>query len=69
MYLKGIDTAVVTEVLKNAPYEIQVINDKIIESQQNAADLFVEQQVFTTKIDVTDVVDNQFIEKVLEGAE
>jgi len=67
--LKGIDTAVVTEVLKNAPYEIQVINDKIIESQQNAADLFVEQQVFTTKIDVTDVVDNKFIEKVLEGAE
>lgn len=67
--LKGIDPTIVTAVLKNAPYEIQVINDKIIESQQNSADLFVEQGVFTNKIDVTDVIDNQFIEKVLEGAE
>ena len=67
--LKEIDPLVVEEVLKNAPYEVQIVNDKVISSQQNAADLFVEQKVFTNKIDVTEVVENKFIENVLKGAE
>lgn len=67
--LKGIDPATVEEILKNTPYELQVINDKVIASQQSAADLFVEQGVFSNKIDVTKVVDNQFVEKLLKGAE
>ncbi len=67
--LKGIDKEIVTEVLKNTPYEMRIISDKIIDSQQNAADLFVEQGVFDKKIDVKNVVDNQFIEKLLEGDE
>ena len=67
--LKDIDSIIVEEVLKNTPYEIQVINDTVITSQQNAADLFVEQGVFSNEIDVTEVVDNQFVEKLLKGVE
>ena len=67
--LKEIDSSVVEEVLKNAPYEVQIINEKVISSQQSAADLFVEEKVFTNKIDVTEVVENKFIENVLKGAE
>jgi sulfonate transport system substrate-binding protein len=67
--LKEIDPVTVEEVLKNTPYKMQVINDKVIASQQSAADLFVEQGVFSNKIDVTEVVDNQFIEKLIKGAE
>ena len=67
--LKEIDISVVEEVLKNAPYEVQIINEKVIDSQQRAADLFIEQKVFTNKIDVTEVVENKFIENVLKGAE
>ncbi|MGM9944409.1 MAG: aliphatic sulfonate ABC transporter substrate-binding protein [Lysinibacillus sp.] len=67
--LKEIDPVIVEEVLKNTPYKMQVINDKVIASQQNAADLFVEQEVFSNNIDVKEVVDNQFVEKLLKGAE
>lgn len=67
--LKDIDPIIVEEVLKNTPFKMQVINDKVIDSQQSAADLFVEQGVFSNKIDVTEVVDNQFVEKLLKGAE
>jgi len=67
--LKGIDPTVVEEVLKNTPYKMQAIDENVISSQQSAADLFVEQDVFSNKINVEEVVDNRFIEKVLKGAE
>ncbi|MED3662852.1 aliphatic sulfonate ABC transporter substrate-binding protein [Ureibacillus sp. FSL K6-8385] len=67
--LKGLDPVVVEEVLKNTPYEMQVIEEDVIESQQRVADLFVEQGVFGNKIDVETVVENRFIEKLLKGGE
>lgn len=67
--LKGIDPVVVEEVLKNTPYEIQVIDEDVISSQQRVADLFVEQDVFNNGIKVEEVVENRFVEKLLKGGD
>nr|MBO2505077.1 aliphatic sulfonates ABC transporter substrate-binding protein [Bacilli bacterium] len=67
--LKGIDPVIVEEVLKNTPYEMQVIDEDVISSQQRVADLFVEQGVFSNGINVEEVVENKFAEKLLKGGE
>lgn len=67
--LKSLEPQVVESVLANTPYELQVISDEYITEQQRSADLLYRLQVINKEIDTADVVENKFIEVILEGTE
>ena len=67
--LKSLDVQVVESVLANTPYELQVISEEYIAEQQRSADLLFNLQVINTEINTKDVVENRFIETILEGTE
>lgn len=67
--LKTLDVQVVESVLANTPYELQVISEEYIAEQQRSADLLFNLQVINTEINTKDVVENRFIETILEGTE
>ncbi len=67
--LKSLDPKVVESVLANTPYEPHVISEEYIAGQQRAADLLHELKVIDKEIDTADVVENKFIEVILEGGE
>lgn len=63
---KRLDEAVVANALKNNPTINLPISDEIIASQQKTADFQYDLKFINKKIDVREVVDNQYIEKALK---
>ncbi|TRZ38602.1 aliphatic sulfonate ABC transporter substrate-binding protein [Niallia circulans] len=64
--LKNTDEEIISRVLENSVPENTAISDDIIKEQQATADLLLEQGGLTKKLDVADVVNNTYIEKVLQ---
>ncbi len=62
--IKKLDKKVVENVLNNTEQLNEPINEEIIQSQQETADFQYKLGVIDKEIDVSEVVDNQFIEKV-----
>lgn len=67
--IKELDETVVESVLNNTEALNEPITEEIIQAQQETADFQYELGVIDKEIDVSEVVDNQFIERVKEGAE
>ncbi|OXS75698.1 aliphatic sulfonate ABC transporter substrate-binding protein [Domibacillus enclensis] len=67
--IKELDKTVVESVLNNTEALNEPITEEIIQAQQETADFQYELGVIDKEIDVSEVVDNQFIERVKEGAE
>lgn len=67
--IKELDETVVESVLNNTEALNEPITEEIIQVQQETADFQYELGVIDKEIDVSEVVDNQFIERVKEGAE
>lgn len=64
--LKNLDKKVVTQVLNNTEPLNKPISKKIINAQQHTADFQYQTKAIQRKIDVNQVVDNSFIEKMLK---
>lgn len=64
--LKQLDEKVVTQVLNNTEPLNEPISKKIINAQQHTADFQYQTKAIQRKIDVNQVVDNSFIEKMLK---
>ncbi|KQU10673.1 MULTISPECIES: aliphatic sulfonate ABC transporter substrate-binding protein [Bacillus] len=64
--LKQLDQKVVTQVLNNTEPLNEPISKKIINVQQHTADFQYQTKAIQRKIDVNQVVDNSFIEKMLK---
>lgn len=64
--LKQLDQKVVTQVLNNTEPLNEPISKKIINAQQHTADFQYQTKAIQRKIDVNQVVDNSFIEKMLK---
>ncbi|MCM3214618.1 aliphatic sulfonate ABC transporter substrate-binding protein [Niallia taxi] len=64
--LKNTDEEIISRVLENSVPENTPISDDIIKEQQATADLLLEQGGLTKKLEVADVVNNTYIEKVLK---
>ncbi|KKD41758.1 aliphatic sulfonate ABC transporter substrate-binding protein [Bacillus sp. FSL L8-0167] len=64
--LKNLDKKVVTQVLNNTEPLNKPISKKIINAQQHTADFQYKKKAIQRKIDVNQVVDNSFIEKMLK---
>lgn len=64
--LKNLDKKVVTQVLNNTEPLNKPISKKIINAQQHTADFQYKTKAIQRKIDVNQVVDNSFIEKMLK---
>ncbi|MEH7806817.1 aliphatic sulfonate ABC transporter substrate-binding protein [Bacillus safensis] len=64
--LKNLDKKVVTQVLNNTEPLNKPISKKIINAQQHTADFQYKKKAIQRKIDVNEVVDNSFIEKMLK---
>ncbi|MEY2239547.1 aliphatic sulfonate ABC transporter substrate-binding protein [Bacillus altitudinis] len=64
--LKQLDQKVVTQVLNNTEPLNEPISKKIINDQQHTADFQYQTKAIQRKIDVNQVVDNSFIEKMLK---
>ncbi|WP_411801839.1 aliphatic sulfonate ABC transporter substrate-binding protein [Bacillus safensis] len=64
--LKNLDKKVVTQVLNNTEPLNKPISKKIIIAQQHTADFQYKTKAIQRKIDVNQVVDNSFIEKMLK---
>ncbi|WP_423231217.1 aliphatic sulfonate ABC transporter substrate-binding protein [Bacillus safensis] len=64
--LKNLDKKVVTQVLNNTKPLNKPISKKIINAQQHTADFQYQTKAIQRKIDVNQVVDNSFIEKMLK---
>ncbi|MDE0642209.1 aliphatic sulfonate ABC transporter substrate-binding protein [Bacillus sp. CNPSo 3703] len=64
--LKQLDQKVVTQVLNNTEPLNVPISKKIINAQQHTADFQYQTKAIQRKIDVNQVVDNSFIEKMLK---
>ncbi|WLV23919.1 aliphatic sulfonate ABC transporter substrate-binding protein [Aciduricibacillus chroicocephali] len=62
--MKGLDKKVIKNVLDNTKPLNEPITDRIIKAQQETADLQLELKAIGKKIDVSEVVDNQFIKKI-----
>lgn len=62
--IKELDEKVVESVLNNTEALNEPITDEIIQAQQETADFQYKLGVIDKEIDVSEVVDNQFIEKV-----
>lgn len=65
-HLKNLDKKVVTQVLNNTEPLNKPISKKIINAQQHTADFQYQTKAIQRKIDVNQVVDNSFIEKMLK---
>ncbi len=65
--LRKLDQNVVRSVLDNTTALNEPITEEIIQAQQETADLLYELKAIEKKIDTTEVVDNQFIEKIKKG--
>ncbi|KXG11541.1 putative aliphatic sulfonates-binding protein [Anoxybacillus sp. P3H1B] len=63
---KKLDKQVVIRALQNNPPLNEPITEDIIQAQQQTADFQYEQKVIKTKIDVSKVVDNRYINKALQ---
>lgn len=64
--LKNLDKKVVTQVLNNTEPLNKPISKEIINAQQHTADFQYKTKAIQRKIDVNQVVDNSFIEKMLK---
>ncbi|WP_411264784.1 aliphatic sulfonate ABC transporter substrate-binding protein [Bacillus safensis] len=64
--LKNLDKKVVIQVLNNTEPLNKPISKKIINAQQHTADFQYQTKAIQRKIDVNQVVDNSFIEKMLK---
>lgn len=62
--MKDLDYQVIKSVLDNTNALNEPITEIIIKAQQEAADMQYELKAIGKKIDVSEVVDNQFIEKI-----
>jgi len=67
--LKNTDEEIISRVLENSVPENTPISDDIIKEQQITADLLVKTGGLTKKLDVTEVVNNSYIENVLKEYE
>ncbi|MEM1505453.1 aliphatic sulfonate ABC transporter substrate-binding protein [Domibacillus sp. 8LH] len=67
--VKDLDPLIVENVLNNTEALNEPITKEIIQSQQETADFQYKLGAIDKKIDVSEVVDNQFIEKVKQGSE
>lgn len=62
---KKIDPDLVRAVLKKTNYVVEPVSSDYIQAQQETADLLFETGGIKRKIDVSEVVDNQYVEKAL----
>ena len=67
--VKDIDPVIVEKVLNNTEALNEPITEEIIQAQQETADFQYKFGAIDKKIDVSEVVDNQFIEKVKQEPE
>ncbi|MBM7691560.1 sulfonate transport system substrate-binding protein [Peribacillus deserti] len=64
--LKKTDKEVIISVLKNSKPDNMPIDNDLLQAQQETADLLYELKGLNEKLDVSKVVDNSYIEKVLK---
>jgi len=64
--LRGLDKKVIKNVLDNTKPLNEPIEQSIIEAQQETADVQYRLKAIDKKIDVSEVVDNQYIEKIVK---
>lgn len=64
--LKKLDKEIVRRVLENSEPANVPITEEVIQTQQETADLLYSQEALKTMIDVSQVVDNSYLEKALQ---